>query len=718
MSLYGLLAFRGITINNFLFADKSSLVLYFWYPEEYTFFLDLMDEKDLTVYRYVLADSESMHIFTSDMTLGGEVQLLSGTFPDPNTTQFISNVDTGEATQSGIIRDLYPNTTVAISSIYTTANFSINGIYHISTTDLYVLDNIVYELNNNIDHVQLLSVGGDRAAIFLIALDSILQLYEFVMITILIFLSVLVALAQYSISQLKYSSVLLLHGYSKGKILKATTIKIVKILFLSSLIAYTIATAYLLYTNYTMFLLILSFYFFLTSISLILLYTLTVNIFLLIYLHKTSLLSILKGKRPYYFVQTFNHCLKATFIVFFLITTYFSIQSLTLLNARLSSLSTWEKAENYHRIQVFGGPHFSTTYLSNKTYAKMAYFYEDLLTYHKGFLLFTYNFINLESSMELDGGFFSPSLGVLVAPEVSPQGKTITISPSYLNVNPIIASNGIPIQEQIIYDDYILNILVPEKLREYENDIVREFLHHFYFHKVTVTNFLEYESGLPLFTYPLSTSIEELGIHIIYVEDNQQYFSFDYRVNPGYGNIITDPIAYIFTGNLNKSYLGAHTSTSLYFYSEATDPYGYILPLLTYHNLQDVIRGITSVYDQQGLAIAQLRTQYIRGVSFAIILFISNLTITYNLMANYFEKNKYKLFVKSLFGYTYIKRNMYFLVILLAYSFLASILTGFTLGTHIFFIGLLVMAIDMVVAFAIDHILQNKSFSKIIKGER
>lgn len=713
ISLYGLLAFKGITINDYLYANKTSIMVRFWYPHEYEFFINLIEENELTVYRYVTPDSESINIYTSDITLDNQIQLLSGTLPTPNTTEFISNKDTKEPNQSGIFRNLFPNTNIIISHINATENFAIDGIYYISTTDIRLIDNIVYELINNIDYVEVLSIGNEGGASY-IAIDTSLQLYEFIMITILILLCILTCLAQYSISQLKPSVILLLHGYSKVKFLKITTLKIIKLLVISAFIAYLLFVIYLIYSGYYIFLIRLSFYFLILCVSMVTIYTLLVNILIFLYLLRLNILAILKGKKPYYLIQVLNHSIKLVFIIFLLINIYFFIDSYTLLNSRLEALSNWEEAENYYRTIVYGDE-IGNFALDAEVNRKMMEFYEDVSTNKKGFIINAFNYYWLDIYETFNSeGIYSPAFDVNIQPKIhAANGENVTISPNYLNVNPIIASNNIPIQDQIIYDDYILNILVPEKLRPYENYILIEYLHYFYFHKVEVENIYNIELNYPINTTP----IEDLSVHIIYVEDGQEYFTFNSRIRPKDRNMVKDPIAIIYTGNVDTSFVAANITTSFFFYTEAADPYADILPLIIEHDILPNIRTVDSAFDQNGMVIAEIQQQYIRSVSFAIIMFIANLTVTYNLIANYFEKNGYKLFIKSIFGYTNIKRNIYFIGILLMYSLLAVSVTGLFLGTHIFFIGLVVLVIDLWVAWLIERRLRYKSFSKIIKGE-
>ena len=132
--------------------------------------------------------------------------------------------------------------------------------------------------------------------------------------------------------------------------------------------------------------------------------------------------------------------------------------------------------------------------------------------------------INSQHIWLLDNGF-EPHTDPTTAPpmELSPAGYRVDICLNFLKLNPILATNGVPIEDQIDWNTSVLNILVPEHLKPYEKYIKSLYLEEFYFRQVIVDNFYNEELGLPLNT----TSINELSINIIYVESEQYYFSFD-----------------------------------------------------------------------------------------------------------------------------------------------------------------------------------------------
>lgn len=74
--------------------------------------------------------------------------------------------------------------------------------------------------------------------------------------------------------------------------------------------------------------------------------------------------------------------------------------------------------------------------------------------------------------------------------DLSPNGYRIDISPHYLFLNPIMTVNGIDVQEQIIWVNHVLNLLVPEKLAPYEMYIFDDFLKDFIFKRWRLVIFI------------------------------------------------------------------------------------------------------------------------------------------------------------------------------------------------------------------------------------
>ena len=156
--------------------------------------------------------------------------------------------------------------------------------------------------------------------------------------------------------------------------------------------------------------------------------------------------------------------------------------------------------------------------------------------------------------------------GMQFAEEIDPNGHCIRVSRNYFAHNPIEAADGSNLTEQFIYDNLTLNLLVPEKYRDMEEDIAAAHRDRFYFEKVEAENSYNQEAGI---SDRMNLAKEDLKINIIYVKDSQDYFSFRSDCAQQTGCKVEDPIVQIYTGNIHCNYAHSFMSQWVYIPSEA-----------------------------------------------------------------------------------------------------------------------------------------------------
>ena len=152
--------------------------------------------------------------------------------------------------------------------------------------------------------------------------------------------------------------------------------------------------------------------------------------------------------------------------------------------------------------------------------------------------------------------------------EIDPAGYCVSVDKNYLDLHGIKTADGSPAGDGLITDDRTQNILVPEKYRDREQDILREYRAAFYFEKVTAENSYNEDAGLP---ERLGLREEDLTVNIIYVKDGQKYpvYREDLITEDGF---VTDPIVQVYTGNIHCNYAHSDLSQWTYFYSDREDP--------------------------------------------------------------------------------------------------------------------------------------------------
>lgn len=172
--------------------------------------------------------------------------------------------------------------------------------------------------------------------------------------------------------------------------------------------------------------------------------------------------------------------------------------------------------------------------------------------------------------------------GMQFAEEIDPNGHCIRVSRNYFAHNPIEAADGSNLTEQFVYDDLTLNLLVPEKYQDMEEDIVAAHRERFYFEKVEAENSYNQEAGI---SDRMNIAKEDLKINIIYVKDGQDYFSFRSDCAPQTGCHVEDPVVQIYTGNIHCNYAHSFMSQWVYIPSEAESAEE------AYQEISDMIRS-------------------------------------------------------------------------------------------------------------------------------
>ena len=446
-----------------------------------------------------------------------------------------------------------------------------------------------------------------------------------------------------------------LHGISLGKILKNVTLSAAIPLLIGGFSAYIISVVYLYVMNFRLFLTEISLYFVLIASVLMAFYLSCLNLVVFSCLRFSRQMAIMKGNQYYQPIQCLTHLLKLAFSILLLMSFSTTTTGIARLNTRLAARTFWETTQAVYRVNfsVSGRWDFAT---HAKTSANARKMYDYLTANYDGF------FIDADQiNAIVEGGFF-PFVDSATAPPlaISPFGYRITISPSFLEINPIEAVNGIEIEDQLIWHPYVKNLLVPQAVKPYEKIFSELYLEQFYFDKVEAYNaFAE-----SLNVEALATTIDELSLNVIYVNDNQCYFTFNAFLMQSTGGLICNPIAVVFNpDNLNSddqnSYVFGILQHSFYFrsYADQREAFASMQPAISRYEVAENLRFITPVYHEFVLAEQALTQQLTRLIILTVILVISSIAVTYYLLATYFEANQFKLVVKRNFGYQPFKRH-------------------------------------------------------------
>lgn len=180
---------------------------------------------------------------------------------------------------------------------------------------------------------------------------------------------------------------------------------------------------------------------------------------------------------------------------------------------------------------------------------------------HGAFVCDAYNY----QSIDDDGTPLYTMNGMSYPQEIDPNGQSIRVSKGYFQYNPIETADGSDLIDRIIDDDLTLNILVPEKYRDREEQIIEAYRERFYFEKVQAEN--DYNEMAEI-DERLEIPKESLKINMIFVKDGQSYFTFRSDCAADTDNWIVDPVVQIYTSNIHCNYAHSFLTQWTYFYSE------------------------------------------------------------------------------------------------------------------------------------------------------
>jgi len=221
----------------------------------------------------------------------------------------------------------------------------------------------------------------------------------------------------------------------------------------------------------------------------------------------------------------------------------------------------WRAYKNFYTTSI----HYTGENDSTQKYLEIAERSAKLLSLleknHGAFVCDAYNY----QSMDDDGTPLYTMNGMKYPQEIDPNGQSIRVSKGYFQYNPIETADGSDLNERIIYDDLTLNILVPEKYREMEEQIIEAYRDRFYFEKVQAENDYNEMAGID---EQLDIPKESLKINIILVKDGQRCFTFRSDCAANTDNWIADPIVQIYTANIHCNYAHSFLTQWTYFYSE------------------------------------------------------------------------------------------------------------------------------------------------------
>lgn len=538
---------------------------------------------------------------------------------------------------------------------------------------------------------------------------------DFLSITcLLIFIYTLINIFYYLNQQKKYL-IYDLWGYSHSQIYHKlnkniynvlfTTITAINLLMIG--IIYVCNLEYLLYEFiYTINILNL--------MMLLLLFIISTILFKLIFINLNRIDKKNKFVNIKFFAILFKICL--------LLIITFSFENLSDQSVHLSkskeSLSLWRSTEKLYNIYKSSSPideDLALEYEMNNTLLKV---YKELSNSDKIFMIDSVNF-SRPTTLNVSDDNLDYNYKINVKNNVdlySQHGINIMVDKNYLKRHLIRTSDGKKnVLNKIDYNDNVLNVLVPEKLKPYENTIKKSYKEWFHFSKEEVPNIYEEAMNKKLSKIP----IDDLNINLIYIKNNQSYFTYNsYSGNSL--NQIKDPLVTVYTENIDNSFLASTLGGSIFL--ESKNEYSALNELknVTQKYNATELNNILSVYDQKGEEISSIEDTIDRLILNTSVMFFILISLMVLLTYIYYKTYISEIIIKSLYGYTFIDTyknlllsNLY--IYILVYLFITIIYKEISLVLTL--VTIFMLFIDFITINIINRSLISKEEIKLIKGE-
>lgn len=288
-----------------------------------------------------------------------------------------------------------------------------------------------------------------------------------------------------------------------------------------------------------------------------------------------------------------------------------------------------------------------------------------------------YNFKKLYKEFEEQGSiyispsnyYFEENGNKLPSKPWGIEGKQVKINKNYLDVNPIFGVNGNEVELPETSKSELV-VLVPQKYKKDQEDI-----------KETIKE--EYEAMIN------RNQAASIKINIIYVKNEQSYFTFSTKMAEKSKYQIKDPIAVIITPEFEPTFTASTIAMGYGYYTKNN------MGENPFKNTQETLKkyGLDNIWSPVSVAYASVE-QKISNDTEKLQLNIINVTLFILLAAvllffsavYYLEINKQTFALQWIFGYRFIERhNIVYLALLVFWQF--SFIVCFFISSNTFLLG-------------------------------
>ena len=385
------------------------------------------------------------------------------------------------------------------------------------------------------------------------------------------------------------------------------------------------------------------------------------------------------------------------------------------LREKLENLSVWEDTKNLYNIYEAYSPYYVDNLAAEDVLNyKMLKVYKELSDLDKVFIIQTANF---ERKKKKDGYTkYSYEFSVKTQEDAySPYGKNIVVDKNYLKKHTIKSLGGENVIDLIDDSADVLNVLVPEKFKDYEASIENSYKEWFYFQKVEVTNMYKEAEGKS----KVVKNIEDLKVNIIYIGNKQNIFTYNSHSGDGF-NFIEDTIISVYTENVDNSFLASCFGD--YIFMESKDEYSALKEISAITQKYDVIElnNVGSVYDKRGEEIKDIEADINNLILNTVVMYLFLLMFMLVIIYAYYKSSFSTITIKSLYGYGFWQIYKRFILGNLFINLATLLLVGFIykkISLYMLIIIVLMSITDYFLSKLVSTFLIVKGELKLIRSE-
>ena len=634
------------------------------------------EELGVEVERVVSSSEGVTDVYATDMTLGGRVSLSSGEFPQAGegTDEFVASGDTGSDLQTGTFDLFSPQTTVLIHPIDALDHRDgFTGELHLRTTDPAKVEEVLQYLREHVGRASRLdgmsyesdggsdggAVGGGAAieaggADYLLSFAVTNPLVAGVIV--LFGILTVFACVRYAIRESRPVAILRLEGFGLGRVLGWYAVRLVP----CALVCLGICAAGVLAVVGVA----LGSPFACPALLLIALEVAAGQLaFALLVLaiataaqnRRYGLVRVIGGKKPFAALTAWQLVLKYAVLAVVLVGAAQVTDSLVSLRQADAANDDWRCVE---------GVYYVATSEVGQTAAEQTGDYEAQVAYqdravetyramceeHGLVLAYVTNFAQVRDGLELWQVNTGPD-SYNKSPWWSPYGRSITVNENYLAAWPATDVDGNDVRDSLVRDERTENILVPESLREHEDEIVELFRRDFRLQRVESANFYAEKTGGRM----LDETEDDLSVNVIYVPDGLGWFTYRADVAAETGNRIVDPIVVVDEGNLSDSCYYAWMTSSCFYAADPLDPTRALRETAARYGADDMYNTVMSVYDQRAEQVASVRRQLATGSLSLGLLCAAAVLCVYLFASCWYVQHRRRVMVLRLHGWPLVR---------------------------------------------------------------